>query len=91
MESFEFHHLLLIGRASMAIYLIHILTGSGARVILNAMLLDNIYLHVVVGCVSGIVFPVIAFKFVDRFKIKYVFSGEFAMGLLNKLVLKGRL
>ncbi|MCV9886231.1 acyltransferase family protein [Metabacillus halosaccharovorans] len=66
----------VLGVLSMAIYLLHILAGSGTRIILNGIFnIDNVAIHIVVGTVLGIAFPVIAYKIIEKFKInKYLFG-----------------
>lgn len=44
-----------LGQASMVIYLMHVLIGSGARIVLAKLLhTDNLALHLLAGCVGGI-------------------------------------
>ncbi|MAE22002.1 MAG: acyltransferase, partial [Pseudomonas sp.] len=61
-----------IGGASMAIYLMHILAGSGVRVILNKFfIVDELSVHIVVGTLAGIILPLIALKVIGFLKIPY--------------------
>lgn len=65
-----------VGAASMAIFLAHILAGSGIRVVLNKFFgVNSFEVHLVLGCLVGIVLPMIFFELVNRFKIPYVFSA----------------
>lgn len=44
-----------LGRASMAIYLVHVLAGSGVRIALTKFLhTQNLTLHLAAGCVAGV-------------------------------------
>jgi peptidoglycan/LPS O-acetylase OafA/YrhL len=47
----------LLGLASMPIYLAHILAASGTRIALSKLGMDNIGVHLVLGCLLGIAFP----------------------------------
>lgn len=64
-----------VGGASMAIYLMHILAGSGVRVLLNKIFgIDSVALHLVVGTMFGILIPLLVLEFIKRYKIPYLFS-----------------
>ncbi len=64
-----------LGVSSMEIYLIHILTGSGARVIMFRLGIDEVYAHIIIGTVAGLTVP-IAFKiFSQRLGLKYLFKA----------------
>lgn len=57
-----------IGAASMAIYVMHVLSGSGARVLLLAVLgINDFYMHLFLGCLSGLLIPYLIFRFSSRF------------------------
>jgi fucose 4-O-acetylase-like acetyltransferase len=65
----------LIGSSSMAIYLAHILVGSGTRIILSRLFhIDNLLLHLAAGCLLGIFVPVIALKYAARFHLGFLFA-----------------
>lgn len=65
-----------IGISSMAIYLMHILVGSGARIILNKVLhIDSLLVHLSIGCIIGVFVPLVALEMINKFKIPYVFSA----------------
>ncbi|MEH6492916.1 MAG: acyltransferase [Halopseudomonas sp.] len=71
-----------IGQFSMAIYLIHILSGSGARVILSKILgIDSEELHITAGLLSGILIPIIIAKLAQRHGINYLFSAPLSKWL----------
>jgi peptidoglycan/LPS O-acetylase OafA/YrhL len=65
-----------LGAASMAVYLMHIIVGSGARILLKRIfLLESPFLHLIFGCVFAIVIPLLAVKIFEKYKIKYLFSA----------------
>lgn len=65
----------LIGSSSMAIYLAHILVGSGTRIILSKFLhVDNLLLHLIAGFALAIFVPVIALKYASRFRLGFLFA-----------------
>ena len=65
-----------IGASSMAIYLMHILVGSGARVILNKVFsIDALVIHLIVGCLAGVLLPLLGLKIINTLKIPIVFSA----------------
>ena len=60
------HWLAALGRASLAIYVMHILAGSGARIVMQKMLgVDAVSVHLVVGTVVGIVLPLVALRLIE--------------------------
>lgn len=64
-----------IGQCSMSIYLMHILIGSGARIILHKFFnIDSITIHIIVGVSAGVVMPCIIHAIIKRYKIRYVLS-----------------
>jgi fucose 4-O-acetylase-like acetyltransferase len=67
--------LLFIGASSMTIYLMHILAGSGARVILSSVMgIDSIPAHLIAGTVIGLGAPLIAQLMITRFDLQFVLS-----------------
>lgn len=65
-----------IGSSSMPIYLMHIIAGSGIRVILkNNFAVDSAMIHLVVGCFFGIFAPLLALIIINKLKIPYIFSA----------------
>ncbi|MBL4799494.1 MAG: acyltransferase family protein [Oleispira sp.] len=64
-----------VGASSMAIYLMHILAGSGARVIVSKVLgVDLLSLHLLLGTLLGMILPLLALKVIKYFKIPHLFS-----------------
>ncbi|MFZ6688202.1 acyltransferase family protein [Undibacterium sp. SXout11W] len=55
--------LVLLGTSSMPIFLMHILAGSGVRIILNKFLhIDNASIHLILGTAIGILVPLTVFQ-----------------------------
>ena len=72
-----------IGASSMAIYLMHIMAGNGARVILDKFLsIDSAFLHLIIGCFLGVFAPLLALKIIESTKIRYIFSAPISQWLL---------
>jgi fucose 4-O-acetylase-like acetyltransferase len=68
--------MLFIGTSSMAIYLMHILAGSGARVVLKVLIGTDAYIaHLLVGFAVGLFAPLAAVWVLQRYKIPFVFSA----------------
>lgn len=68
--------LTILGSASMAVYLMHILAGSGTRILLKRIfLLESPFLHLIFGCIFAITIPLLAVKIFEKYKIKYLFSA----------------
>lgn len=81
-----------IGSASMAIYLMHILVGSGARVVLvKGVGVESLPLLMIACCVVSVVGPMLVFQGLQRFKIRYIFSAPVSklMNLCSKAVFFG--
>ena len=58
----------MLGGASMSIYLMHILAGSGARVIFkNYLHVTDVTAHVIVGLAFGLCLPLAAHLWIQRF------------------------
>lgn len=83
-----------IGSSSMAIYLMHILAGSGSRVILSKVFgIDSVVIHLAVGCLVGVMAPLIALFLIDKLKVKYLLSApvsSVAINSYNKLLQRTR-
>ncbi len=71
-----------IGTSSMAIYVMHVLAGSGVRVFLSKILgVDSVFVHLFFGCLAGVLLPLMALKVIDSLKIPYVFSAPISKWL----------
>src|SRR3546814_17637920 len=66
---------LFIGASSMTIYLMHILAGSGVRVILSKFLgIDSITAHLIIGTLIGTAPPLLAQVVVNRYKLYFLLT-----------------
>ncbi len=75
LSRFNLQSVAYVGASSMAIYLMHILAGSGVRVILDKVIgVDSLLIHLFLGTLLAILFPLLALKVINHFKIPYVFS-----------------
>jgi fucose 4-O-acetylase-like acetyltransferase len=71
-----------LGALSMPIYLMHILAGSGIRVILSKFFgVDSVLVHILAGCLIGLVLPVIAAKILQAMGIKWLYEAPAWMSL----------
>jgi len=67
--------LLFIGASSMTIYLMHILAGSGIRVILSSFMgVDSIPVHLIAGTIVGLAAPLVAQLIVKRYDLSFLFT-----------------
>lgn len=74
--------IVFIGTSSMAIYLMHILAGSGARIVLGKVMgIDSVTVHLVVGCMVGVLAPLAAAEMIRRFRIPFVFAAPLSAPL----------
>lgn len=68
--------LAFIGASSMAIYLMHILAGSGIRVVLSKFMgINDVVVHLLFGCLAGLLLPLLAVYVINRLNIPYLFSA----------------
>lgn len=73
---FDLHWLLFLGASSMTIYLLHILAGSGARVIMSALLgIDSIVVHLLLGTLVGLGCPLVAQWLIQRYRLQFLLSA----------------
>ena len=64
-----------LGRFSMAIYLVHILAGSGCRVVLQKMLgVTDLSLHLFLGTLAGLLLPILFYQVCMQFKLSFLFA-----------------
>ena len=70
-----------LGTASMAIYLMHILAGSGVRVLLKVAGVDSLLVHATVGVAAGILLPLLALALAQRLGLRYLFAAPISRGL----------
>ncbi len=75
-SKFNYKMLILVGSASLTIYLMHILVTSGVRIFLERTLgIHSVAPHLLLGCFAGIFLPVLAFMLIERYKIPYILSA----------------
>ena len=68
--------ILLIGSASMAIYLMHVIFGSGTRIFLQKFLnIDSTPIHLLAGLLTGIGGPTLVFLLIRKYRIPGIFSA----------------
>ena len=76
LSTFNYKVLAYVGSSSMAIFLMHILIGSGTRVILSKLFgIDAFVIHLLLGCLAGIVGPIFALYLIKKLNVKFVFSA----------------
>ena len=67
--------LLFIGASSMTIYLMHILAGSGVRVILSKFMgIDSITVHLLIGTLIGTAAPLVAQLIINRYRLHFLLA-----------------
>ena len=72
---FRIQWLLFVGASSMTIYLLHILAGSGVRVIMSAVLgIDSIAVHLLVGTLVGLAAPLLAQVIIQRYNLYFLLT-----------------
>lgn len=75
-RKYQSETLRIIGMASISIYLMHIIFGSGVRVILTHCLhIQNISIHIMAGMFFGIALPTLAYMVITRYKINWIYSA----------------
>lgn len=74
---------MLIGSSSMAIYLIHVLTGSGIRIILSSFMgIESFYVHLVLGCLFALLTPVLVLIVSKKLGTPYLFAAPISTILM---------
>ena len=70
------HWVMTLGEASMAIYLMHVLVGSGMRILLSRFLgIQDAVVHLLAGCLAGILLPLLVYLLLHRLKVKGLFEA----------------
>ncbi|WP_295454179.1 acyltransferase [uncultured Thiodictyon sp.] len=73
---------LALGGASMAIYLMHVLAASGARIFVSRFLgIHDASVHLMVGCLVGIGLPMLVLLIMARLKVQGVFETPTRLSL----------
>ncbi|WP_309262425.1 acyltransferase family protein [Lysobacter arvi] len=66
--------LVALGAASMAIYLMHILAGSGTRIVLSKVFgIESVSVHLALGTAVGLTAPLLADKMIKRFRLTFLY------------------
>lgn len=67
---------LALGSASLAIYVMHILAGSGARIVLARLLgVEDAAIHLMVGCMVGVLVPMLVWWVAGRLGVRGLFEA----------------
>ena len=75
-SKFNFKIMILVGSASLTIYLMHILVTSGMRIFLvHSLGIHSVASHLLFGCFAGIFLPVLAYMLIEKYKIPYILSA----------------
>jgi fucose 4-O-acetylase-like acetyltransferase len=78
--------LALMGVMSMQIYLMHVLAGSAARIMLSSLFnIQSYSIHLVIGCIFAILGSVVTVQIIDKFKIPFLFAAPFSVWFTSKL------
>lgn len=73
LSRWRFELLLQLGGASMGIYLMHVLAGSGVRIILAHLFgVQNAALHLVLGTLLGLALPMLALRLIARYRLQWL-------------------
>jgi fucose 4-O-acetylase-like acetyltransferase len=85
--------LAFLGVSSMGIYLMHILAGSGIRILLkNVLGVQSFAIHAILGVVVAVALPLLAMVIIKKLRIPYVFSAPISAWLGGMYcVIRGRL
>ncbi|MDO8989422.1 MAG: acyltransferase [Sideroxyarcus sp.] len=82
LSRFNLRWLTFLGRHSMTIYLVHILTGSGCRIILQKGFgVTDVGVHLVVGTLGGLLLPLVFYFGCMRFGLGALFSPPRALAV----------
>jgi fucose 4-O-acetylase-like acetyltransferase len=67
---------LALGSASLAIYVMHILCGSGARIILARFFgVQDATVHLIAGCLAGVLLPMLVLRLSARLGVRGLFEA----------------
>lgn len=81
----SFGFLKTLGVASMSIYVMHILAGSGVRVVLTkGMGIESASVHLIVGMAVATLAPLVAHKIIEAFRIPYILSAPISRFFLPR-------
>ena len=64
-----------IGFLAMPIYLAHAMGSAGMRIVLSrAFQVHDIALHIIMGCLAGLTFPILLYALMKKLKFPYIFT-----------------
>ena len=64
-----------IGASSMVIFLVHVITGSGTRIVLQHFLgISNYWLHITLGCLMGLFGSMLLAKLLSKIGLSFLFE-----------------
>ncbi len=73
-----------IGRYSMEIFLMHVIFGSGIRVLMQkGFAMEALLPHLLIGSVLGILLPILAVKVIHRMKLEFLLKPPKMLKLGN--------
>ncbi len=74
--------IIYLGRLSLPIYIIHVLSGSGIRIILQKVFnVESFWIHLIAGMIFGIILPIVLHRFSIRYRCNFLW--EFPRFRLN--------
>jgi peptidoglycan/LPS O-acetylase OafA/YrhL len=79
----------VLGKYSMGIYVMHVIAGAAARVLLKKLGVEDFYTHLVLGTIVGVVGPLVACKVFEAVNFKYMFSAPIT-GYLGSILKRDR-
>ena len=81
-----------IGASSMVIFLLHVITGSGTRIMLQHFLgFNNYWIHIILGCLFGLFGSMLLAQLLSKIGLSFLFEipQQFSVEKkLNKLAVK---
>lgn len=82
LEKSETGWLAAIGNASLGIYLMHILAGSGVRIVLHKVLeIDSAAVHLALGTIAGVALPLLAMRIMNGSRLAVLLSPPLALSM----------
>jgi len=71
-RNFIINTLKYFGKYSMSVYLLHIILGSGIRIVLLKLSIDSFIIHISLGLIFSIIVPIIIDKLYRKIKVNLV-------------------
>lgn len=73
-----------LGASSMIVYLMHILAGSGARIVMVKLFnVDAVAVHLVIGVAAGLILPLMIFRVLELYRVKVLFYPPKSCSMLH--------